>query len=194
MPWHGICENHEPMEVYEGRRFNLTHLGLVIAIILLAFLDSGCQTQEQTSPSRSATEQLLLSTAADRAMAGANLSIFAGRNIYFDFTYFEGYDSKYAEGEIRDTFSRAGALMAPDTKSADIIVEARAGAYSIDTNTAFFGIPNIPLPIPSTSAQPLLPQLAFYQRQSQTSYAKIALLVYSDKTHAHIYSSGPLDG
>jgi hypothetical protein len=36
--------------------------------------------------------------------------------------------------------------------------------------------------------------VAFYQRISQFSYAKFALLAYSDKTRAHIYSSGPLDG
>jgi hypothetical protein len=182
------------MEVCEGRRFNPMYLALVIIVLSVAFLGSGCQTEQQTSPPRSATEQLLLSTAADRAMAGANLSVFAGRNIYFDFTYFEGYDSKYAEGEIKDAFSRAGALMAPDAKSADIIVEARSGAYSIDTNSAFFGIPSIPLPVPSTSEIPVFPQIAFYQRLSQLSYAKFALLAYSDKTHAHIYSSGPLDG
>jgi hypothetical protein len=194
MFWHRICKNHGPMEVCKDWRPILALIALVISILSFGLFVTGCQTQEETSPPRSATEQLLISAAADQALATANLNAFAGQRVYFDFTYFEGYDSKYAEGEIRDAFSRAGALLAPDDKSADVIVEPRVGAYSIDTNSAFFGIPSIPLPIPSTSEEPITPQVAFYQRQSQFSYAKIALLAYSHKTHAHIYSSGSLDG
>lgn len=183
------------MEEYQIPRRCLTHFAFGLAIFIVATLMlAGCASQETTSPARSATEQLLLSSAADQALAGANLSIFAGRSIYFDFTYFDGYDSKYAEGEIRDAFSRAGALMASDSKSADVIVEARSGAYSVDTNESFFGIPSIPLPIPGTAEEPVTPQVALYQTIGQTSYAKIALLAFDNKTHAHIYSSGSLDG
>ncbi|HTV41475.1 MAG TPA: DUF6655 family protein [Candidatus Sulfotelmatobacter sp.] len=157
-------------------------------------LFAGCTTEEETSPPRSATEQLLLSSAADQALAKANLNMFAGQSVYFDFTYFAGYDPQYVEGTIRDAFSRAGALIAPDNKSADIIVEARAGAYSIDTNSEFFGIPSIALPIPGTAEMPVTPTLPFFQEQAEVSYAKFALLAYANKTRAHIYSSGPLDG
>ena len=41
------------------------------------------------------TEQLLLSTAADRATRAAGLEIFAGRKVFLDTRYFESYDSKY---------------------------------------------------------------------------------------------------
>jgi hypothetical protein len=167
---------------------------ITILAAILGIFSAGCVMREVTSPPRSATEQLLLSTAADRAMASANLSMFNGRNVYVDFTYFDGYDSKYAEGEIRDALSRAGAVLAEDHKSADIIVEARSGAYSIDTNATFFGIPGIPLPVPSTAEIPMLPAVPFYQKAEQLSYAKIALLAYANKSRAHVYSSGPLDG
>jgi hypothetical protein len=183
------------MEVSKDRVLVLVRAALAVTFCLILMLFGlGCRTEEQTSPPRSATEQLLLSTAADRAMATADLNAFAGRTVYVDFTYFEGYDSKYAEGEIRDALSRAGALLASDAKSADIIIEARAGAYSIDTNSTFFGIPSIPLPVPSTSEIPVLPQVAFYQKLEQDSYSKIGLLAYSKSTGAHIYSSGALDG
>ncbi|HEV2327760.1 MAG TPA: DUF6655 family protein [Verrucomicrobiae bacterium] len=160
----------------------------------MAIIIGGCSTEEITSPSRSATEQLLLSSAADRALANANLTIFAGRSVFFDFTYFDSYDSKYVEGEIRDAFSRAGALMAANNKSADVVVEARSGAFSINTNSSFFGIPSIPLPVPGTAEEPVTPQLAFYQKMTDVSYAKFALLAFDNKSRAHIYSSGPLDG
>lgn len=183
------------MEERHEWRKRAAHFAVSVAIFtLLAVFVAGCVSREITAPPRSATEQLLLSSAADKALANANLNVFAGRSVYFDFTYFDSYDSKYVEGAIRDAFSRAGALMATDAKSADIIVEARSGAYSIDTNIAFFGIPSIPLPIPSTAEVPVIPEVPFYQSQSQISYAKFALLAYSNKSHAHIYSSGSLDG
>ena len=183
------------MEECKHPRGYTTHFACACAIfIVAAAMIAGCATQEITDPARSATEQLLLSSAADQALANANLSIFAGRTVFFDFTYFDSYDSKYVEGTIRDAFSRAGALMAADNKSADVIVEARSGAYSTDTNASFFGIPAIPLPIPGTAEVPEIPQLPFYTKQEQKAYAKFALLAFDNKTHSHIYSSGSLDG
>lgn len=183
------------MEEGKNSRRCVTQFACACAIfIVTAFMMAGCASQEVTTPEHSATEQLLLSSAADKALARANLNIFAGRKVYLDFTYFEGYDSKYAEGEIRDAFSRAGALLAPDSKGANVIVEARAGAYSAETNSTFFGIPSIPLPIPGTAEEPVTPQVAFYEKRSETSYAKIALLAFDNQSRAHIYSSGSLDG
>jgi hypothetical protein len=183
------------MEDRQNSRSLTAQFAFAFAIFIVAGLMlTGCVTQQTTSPARSATEQLLLSSSADQALAHANLSMFAGQSVYLDFTYFDSYDAKYVEGTIRDAFSRAGALMATDAKAADVIVEARSGAYSLDTNSAFLGIPSIPLPIPGTAEEPVTPQVAFYSSQSQVSYAKFALLAYSAKTHAHIYSSGPLDG
>jgi hypothetical protein len=183
------------MEVNRYRlRVSKYHALVIASCMTLTLLCAGCLTQEVTSPPRSATEQLLLSTAADRAMAGVNLNIFSGQMVYLDFTYFEGYDSKYAEGEIRDALSRAGALLTTSATNADVIIEPRAGAYSAETNSTFFGLPSIPLPVPSTSEIPIIPQIALYEKNKQISYAKIALLAYANQTRAHIYSSGPLDG
>lgn len=172
----------------------LAQSAFAIAIFTTALLCAGCKTEGTSSPPETATEQLLLSTAGDKAIATASMHFLSGHHVYVDFTYLDAYHSKYLEGDIRDAISRVGALLVPDSKSADIIVEARAGAYSIDTNSSFFGIPSIPLPVPTTSEIPIIPQVAFYQKLEQRSYAKIALLAYSTKTRAHIYSSGPLDG
>lgn len=183
------------MEEREHPLGRITHFARGLAIFTgAALMLSGCVSQEITAPPESATEQLLLSQATDQALAHANLGIFAGRTVYFDFTYFDSYKSKYAQGTIRDAFSRAGALMATNSNSADVIVEARSGALSDETNTAFFGIPSIPLPLPSTSAIPITPRIALYEKDEQLAYAKIVLLAYDNKTRSHTYSSGSLDG
>jgi len=166
---------------------------LSISCLLAAWLAGGCTTEKNTTPARSATEQLLLSAAADRAARAANLEIFAGRRVYLDAAYFDSYDSKYALGTVRDALSRAGALLMESPTNSEIIVEARSGALAIDMADTMFGIPAMSVPLPLTGLVQT-PELAFYKAQKQNSAAKFALLAYAHESRAHIYSSGPLDG
>jgi hypothetical protein len=155
---------------------------------LAALLLTGCAVASATNPPRSATEQLLLSTAADRAIYSADLNIFADKKVFLDGTYFDSYDPKYVLGTIRDALSRAGAkLVAKDTDS-DIIVEARSGGLSIDASQSFFGLPQTGVPIPLAGVLSI-PELALYKSSRQYSYAKLALLAYDTHTRAHVYSS-----
>jgi len=168
-------------------------LAVEIFLLLLALLASGCATFDMTNPPRSVTEQLLLSTSADRALTNADLSIFTNRKVFLDTAYFDSYDSKYVIGAIRDALSRAGALLTLDAKSSEIIVEARSGALSIDSSDSLFGIPKMGMPVPLSGALDI-PEVALYKSQKQQSIAKFALLAYANQSKAHIYSSGPLDG
>lgn len=164
-----------------------------ILIIFAMFLLSGCVTNKTTDPARTATEQLLLSTATDRALQSADLEAFANRKVFLDATYFDSYDSKYVIGTIRDALSRAGALLKDNVTNSDIIVEPRSGALSIDNSDLLFGIPNMAVPVPL--ADPLaIPELAFYKSEKQFSTAKIALLAFAKESGAHVYSSGSLGG
>lgn len=159
-----------------------------------ACLLSGCTTGKMTEPPRAATEQLLLSTAADRALQSARwLEIFANRKVFVDATYFDSYDSKYVVGAVRDALSRAGARLESSMTNSDIIIEVRSGALSVDSSDTFFGIPKLPVPIP-LSTPVVLPEVAFYKRHTERSTAKFALLAFARSSGAHIYSSGPLDG
>jgi hypothetical protein len=160
---------------------------------LVAVVVNGCTTQRQTLPARTATEQLLISTAADHATAAADLSLFAHQKVFLETTNFESYDSKYAVGGIRDALSRAGANLVHDAKDSDIVIEARAGALSIDNSETLLGIPTIGAPVPTAGAI-YIPEIAIYKAELQKAYAKIALLAYANQTRAHIYSSGPLEG
>jgi hypothetical protein len=182
------------MEVQENLPAVVMQRARAVAIFAaMALLAGGCASSLTTNPPRSATEQLLLSSSADRAMANVNLDIFSGRTVYLDLTYFDSYDSKYAEGEIRDALFRAGALLVDKATNADVIIEARSGALAIDSNTTLFGIPTMSVPIP-LSVPVEIPEIAFFKTEKQHSYAKFALLAYVNQSRAHIYSSGPLVG
>ncbi len=161
--------------------------------VFAAFLLGGCTTNKITEPARAATEQLLLSTAADRALHSASFGIFANQKVFLDAAYFDSYDSKYVVGGIRDALSRAGARLVDNVTNSDLIVEARSGALSINSADTLFGIPSMAVPVPL--AGPLeTPELAFYKSHTQRSFAKIALLAFARESRAHVYSSGPLDG
>jgi hypothetical protein len=165
----------------------------VTFLISAALLLGGCATNLTTNPARSATEQLLLSTAADRALQSANLTAFANQKVFLDTTYFDSYDPKYVMGTIRDALSRAGALLEDSLTNSDIVIEARSGALSIDSSDTLFGIPNMGLPVPLAGTLQI-PELAFYKSDRQRSTAKIALLAFAKQSGAHVYSSGSLDG
>lgn len=167
-------------------------LGATAAVAAL-LAGGGCAQTTLTAPQRAATEQLLLSTAAERAIVSTNLSLFNGRKVFLDASYFDSYDSKYTIGTIRDALSRAGALLVSNATNSDIIIEARSGALSIDAADTLIGVPSAALPVPLAGAVSI-PELAFFKSQKQFSLAKLALLAYETHGGKHIYSSGPMIG
>jgi hypothetical protein len=167
-------------------------LGATAAVAAL-LAGGGCAQTTLTAPQRSATEQLLLSTAAERAILSTNLSMFNGKKVFVDGSFFDSYDSKYAIGTIRDALSRSGAMLVSNVTNSDIIVEARSGALSIDAAETLIGVPSAGVPVPLAGAVSI-PELALFKSQKQFSLAKLALLAYETHGGKHVYSSGPMIG
>lgn len=154
-----------------------------------------------TEPPETATEQLLITTAIDNAVANMNVAIPPGTRIFFDGSYFDGIDRdqkvrfpKCAMAAIREKLLRAGALLADDRQSADMIVEARAGGQSVDHNSLFIGIPSISIPVAPSYYPITTPELAFFKRDRQTGVAKLAIVAYHQANGAYAASSGPSFG
>lgn len=153
---------------------------------------SGCTTIRSTDPARTATEQLLISTAADHAAESLALNIPKGNKVFVDATNFEGYDSKYAIGAIRDHVLQQGLLLVNDKGAADTIVEIRSGALSVDDRSFLIGIPQINLPLPLTGSTLPIPEIALYKREMQQGVAKFAATAYDAKKGNLISSARPL--
>jgi hypothetical protein len=175
-------------------RWRLKNIVLTGSMLFFAgLMIAGCTTIKTTSTARTATEQLLLSTATDHALTNAGLQMVAGQKVYLDGAYFDSYDSKYVLGTIRDAISRAGGKLQDNATNSDIIIEARSGALAIDQVDQLVGIPSFGLPIPLAGTV-LTPEIPFYRSQTQRSYSKFALLAIANRSRDFIYSSGPLDG
>ncbi len=168
-------------------------LAISAAVAALLVFAAGCAQSVTTAPPRSATEQLLLSTAADRAIARMSFESFSGKRVYCDNSYFDSYDSKYVMGAVRDALSRSGALLVSDMSKSDVVVELRSGALSLDGNESLVGFPKTGAPVPFGGAVQI-PELALYKSTKQDSIAKFALLAYETESRTNVYSSGPMVG
>lgn len=159
---------------------------------LIAFL-AGCTVARETDPPRTATEQLLISTAADRA-AGKMLAPFPpGTKVFVDAQYFEGLDSKYTIGAIRDQLGKSGARLMANRSDADVVVELRSAAQSIDNRSTLFGIPSFDIPIPLTGSVKF-PEIALFKKAQQIGTARVAMTGFQQKDGRYDFTVGPSTG
>ena len=163
----------------------------LLGVVLLSTLVlCGCSTDRESDPQRTATEELLISAAADRAAEQLALDLGPSRKAFLDTTNFEGLDSKYAIAAIRASLLKQGTRFVGDRKDADTIVEIRAGALSIDKHDLLVGVPSFNLPIPL--AGPLAtPEIALYKSEEQHGVAKFAATAYDAKDGHFIAESTP---
>src|SRR5438552_18335535 len=103
-----------------------------VRAVLLAFtlLLGGCVAERATSPARTATEQLLISTAAHRAAEKLAEQIPANIRVVLDTTSIDAPYEPYASLPIKDRFMRPGIALCDDGASAGASLEVRAGALS----------------------------------------------------------------
>lgn len=165
----------------------------ILAMFIMAVAMCGCTTTRESSPTRTATEQLLISAAADRAAEKLTLDVLPGSSVYVDASYFDAEDGRYAISAIRERMLTQGARLAPDRASADMVVEIRAGALSIDENGVLVGMPGFEVPLP-LSGPVALPEIAFFKKENRIGVAKFAATAYDPETGRLADATGPQYG
>jgi hypothetical protein len=162
----------------------------------LAFmmLITGCTTTiRETLPSRTATEQLLISGAVDQAVAHLPFKIPTGTRVWLDSSNFTGYDTQYAISTIKEQLLKRGGWLVADKQAADLVIEVRAGALSIDRIERLLGIPSFSIPIPLAGSFKF-PEIALFKKASMRGIAKFAFFIYDAKSGALYAFSGPIYG
>lgn len=171
----------------------LSHILTFVLFGIVLGAASGCVKYRSSEPKRTATEQLLLSTAADHALNNLDVSILKGRKVFLNTTYFDAVDKEYVIGSIRDLFFSAGVPLVDDLDGADVVVEMRSGAFSIDGADSLTGMPSLPFPVPFVGVIQS-PEVPLYKAERQKAIAKFALVAYETLTRAHVTSAGPAVG
>jgi hypothetical protein len=163
---------------------------------------SGCATIRVTDPPRTATEQFLLSVAAQEAIEQLSATALRDRLVFVDSTYLTGVSIPTGEyafvlGELRARMLAAGIRLASARDQAEIVLEVRSGALGIDRVEFLLGIPALYLPsvASATESVPLAtPELAIVKSTKQFGYASVAFVAYWRDTGELVASSGPFIG
>lgn len=164
----------------------------VLIVFISIFSVAGCMgTPRITDPVKTATEQLLISTAADRAFEELDLEKLAEKKIFIDASAFEGVEKGYVVGLMTIVLGKHGVLIVGEEKDAEAVVTITPGVLSIDRSDAFLGLPSFPMPFAGGASTP---ELAFFKTIKQTSIAKIAVQAYAVPTGEQILSIGPFVG
>lgn len=170
-------------------------LRLHSALAVLALLGlSACASATETNPSRTATEQLLISRAADRAVEGLTLPIPAGSRVFVDEIYFRVENAPYAISAIRAALSEAGYAVVPTKAEADAVLEVRAGALSLEQMRRVVGLPDMRLPINETLNVVSIPELSIYSRRDRIGVAEFSGFLYEPRTGAPLGAVLPMTG
>ena len=172
---------------------------LTLAVALLAGMTAGCvNKQRMTEPARSVGEQLLLSTAIDRALSELDMEAIRrlqGIKVYLSEKYLKTLDQEYMIGSLRDLLFSNGVLVVDEVDHAEMIIEVRSGANSLDTAAVTFGIAeDQAMPNPISGAPVALPELALFKKQNNFSVTKVSLVAYRANTREHVFSSRTLLG
>ena len=164
-------------------------LPLCLAMVTL----TGCGTTRWSDTSRTATEQLLLSSAVDQAINNIDFSPLAGKDVYFDAQYLAGStDEKYVVSSLRQHLLAYGCILKKTREDAIYIVEARAGAVGTNRHDLLLGVPafNLPSVGPLTGMPSAIPEIPFAKATDQKGIAKIAVFAYNQETGQAVWQSG----
>ena len=191
------------------------------ALLLAACLAGpGFASIRVTDPPRTADEEFLLSQAAERAVAQLSVDAMRDRSVWVETGFListtQPFDRSFLVGEVRqpsfeDVFLiaelrakllKSGVRIAPTKAQAQVIVEVRSGALSINREEFLLGVPATAVPSSlggsSSSSNATVavatPELDVVKRTTQRGYASVAFVAYWADTGELLALSGPFIG
>ena len=154
----------------------------VLVAVCAAAVAAGCGTIRETLPSRSAKEQLVISTSVDRAIRDMPSQQVEGKKVYLDSSNLEGTDVPYVKQVVRDHLVGNGAVLVDSEEKADVSLELASGALSLDKRNYLLGLPELPLPIPMGGETLKTPELALLRATFYRGKTKLAVTAIDPET------------
>lgn len=168
-----------------------------LALVLACLGALGCGTTRWSDTARTATEQLLISDAVDRAVSEIDFRALAGRTVYLDTEHVKTIvDAPYLVSTIRQQMLASGCIVMDKREEADYVLELRAGAIGTDRNDLLFGVPATQLPSigPAAGIPSAIPEIPLVKKTHQRGVAKVALFAYNRETGRPAWQSGVVPG
>jgi hypothetical protein len=159
------------------------------ALTMLLAVLVGCGTTRMSDSKRTATEQLLVSQAIDRAVMRIDVRPLAGRKVFLETAFMDDVeDGKYLESALRHQLMATGCRLAKDRDAADVVVEARAGAVGTDRSSVLLGIPATSVTLKGNETS--TPELVLAKRSEQRGVAKLSVYAYERESGQPVWQSG----
>ncbi len=146
-------------------------------------LFSGCSDPNITNTSRNAVEQLLLSTAVERGLAQADLSEYAGKKVTLDYSNLAPQvDKNYVQGVMELEIAQAGMIVPADPNESDITLQLICGVLATDNSKILIGTPELPIPLPDTDINIVIPEIALFKKVTRNGYSRFSMNIIDTKT------------
>ncbi len=146
-------------------------------MVAIGLMSTGCHTSKLTEPPRTVAEMVMLSHAADQAIAQLDLDPVQGKKVFLDASYFESVDGKYVIGALREAIAIHGGILVDQLDASQWVMELRNRGLGMDTRSALFGLPAMEIPVPF-AGRVASPELALYKANLADSIASFAVVVY----------------
>jgi hypothetical protein len=154
--------------------------GRMVGIPLVALLLAGCATSTEIYPtSPSATSQLLVFRALERAVAALDLDRLRGRRIALEVVS-QLYDHKFAAAYL-ETWLRTHAV-AVGGENPDLRLQVYLLTLGTDRGQTFLGIPSFQVPVLSVP----IPEIALFKWVRSRGRADVRIYAFDPATAAFV--------
>jgi len=167
------------------------------APVMLAMLLTlvGCGTTKWTDTGRSATEQLLISDAMDRAVSRLDFRALAGKEVWLDTKPLQqATDSAYLISTLRQHMLASGCILKEKETDATYVVEVRTGAIGTDHHELVYGVPRVDIPalipVSGVGVPSNIPEIKLVTRTDQRAVVKLAVFAYNRESGRPVWQSG----
>jgi hypothetical protein len=165
------------------------------AALLFIPLLTGCGTTRMTDTTRSATEMLLVSQAADKAVVQIDFTPLSGKTVFLDATAVSDkeLDKGYLVSLVRQQILATGALLYDEKSRAEFVVDLRSGGLGTDRRSMLVGTPAVSLPSVLPGIPTSVPEIALVKKNDQRGIAKIGVFAYNRVTGRALWQSGTVE-
>jgi hypothetical protein len=166
---------------------------LVLSATLCALLHvaSGCAFSSRVQTPRSSWEQILATTAIDRALKQVEWPEVDGKSVFMEIgPPGDVLDGLYLQRRIEVILADRGAQIVRDAEGAEYLLKCLVGAIGLDISGRFMGLQGTRgglLPIK-------LPEFAIYKDTLRRGFAKTEIYLVDLKTNKVVHHSGPVEG
>lgn len=165
-------------------------LAFFAVLAVVSTLSIGCGTTKFSDTSRTATEQLLISSAMEDLVDEYDYTRLSGLKVFVKSAN-TTTDGDYLKSLVRQQLAANGAFVKDAEDAADYIVEIAPGTVGTNRYDLMYGIPETTVPaIGTLTTATSIPEFALIKRTDQKAQVKLVMWAYNKTTGSIIWQSG----